>query len=358
MRTHVMILAAAQLLLIVPAIGAQQPARTPQQPAERRAPRPERLPRAEPGVERRAIDTLSACRCSTGDVGVWAGTPGELRALRQRGMARSREALRRFLDTDSLGRSGRMRVLLGRAGAPGEMGRIFQFARPDPDRAAVGVLLGDASTGGIEVVDVTTGGPAERAGIRAGDRLTAVDGTSLRVVPADSVDPVLVDAVARRLTRHLDSLTAGDTIVLRVAGSGGAERDVPVATVRADELAPAGEAAGAMAARMARSFGAPSGSAAIGLTARATGTPRDTLGVFVSAVVPGGRADRAGIHEGMRIVSVNGTDLRVDPADAGDRAVAVARAARLDRIIADAGADGVLTVRVLDGERIRELRVE
>lgn len=355
MRTHVTILAAAaaQLVLVVPMAGAQQPVRTAQPPAERHAPRAERPPRAE----RRAADSLPVCRCTLGDSGVWAGNPRELGAMRERALVRSRQALRRFREADSLGGPERMRVLLGRAGMPGEMARVFQFALPDPDRAAVGVLLGDASTRGLEVVEVTAGGPAERAGIRAGDRLTAVNGTSLRVAPADSADAVIVGAVARRLTRQLDRLTAGDTIVLRVAASGGAEREVRVATARSGDLAPAGDAAGAMAA-LARGPGAMAmrGGSAIGLTARTTGTPRDTLGVFVASVVPGGRADRAGIHEGMRIVAVNGADLRVDPADAGDRAVAAARASRLERAIA-AAAGEPLTIRVWDGAQARDVRV-
>ena len=44
--------------------------------------------------------------------------------------------------------------------------------------------------------------------------------------------------------------------------------------------------------------------AAIGLQLRATGTRRDTLGVFVDAVTPKGPAEAAGIIEGDRIAAI------------------------------------------------------
>src|SRR3954467_7221107 len=50
--------------------------------------------------------------------------------------------------------------------------------------------------------------------------------------------------------------------------------------------------------------------AALGIELRATGTRRDTLGVFVEAVTPKGPAESAGIIEGDRIAAINGVDLR------------------------------------------------
>lgn len=375
MRTQLLTIATAvatQCILLAPALHAQQPSRAPRPRVEQRAPEqraPEqraqqrrdsaqRRERREMRVERWA-DSLGRCSCSTLDIPGMAGAFGNLRALRELEGARGREGLRRFLDADSLGVAGRMRIM-GPLGRPGALADAFAFARPRPDRAMVGMLVGGASTRGLEVAEVTAGGPAERAGIRVGERITALDGTSLRVAAADSGDQVLSDAVARRLTRRLEAVTAGDTVVLRVAGSDGAERSVRVATVRADELEPA-EPAGDRAmdmVGMARSLAGTRSIASIGLTTRATATPRDTLGVFVAAVVPGGRADRAGIHEGMRIVAVNGTDLRVNPADAGDRAVAMARADQLERALAMVRNGEAVTLRVRDGSVVRDVRVE
>ena len=58
--------------------------------------------------------------------------------------------------------------------------------------------------------------------------------------------------------------------------------------------------------------------AALGLQLSPTGSMRDTIGVFVARVTPKGPAENAGIVEGDRIVSINGIDLRVNSADAGD----------------------------------------
>ena len=48
---------------------------------------------------------------------------------------------------------------------------------------------------------------------------------------------------------------------------------------------------------------------AIGVQLGATGSVRDSIGVFVSRVTPNGPAEKAGIVEGDRIVSINGVDL-------------------------------------------------
>lgn len=54
----------------------------------------------------------------------------------------------------------------------------------------------------------------------------------------------------------------------------------------------------------------------IGVDTRSTGA-RDTLGLLVTAITPGGPADKAGLEEGNRIAAVNGVSLKLAPADAG-----------------------------------------
>src|SRR5688572_22691605 len=57
--------------------------------------------------------------------------------------------------------------------------------------------------------------------------------------------------------------------------------------------------------------------AAIGVTT-SSGGMRDTLGLLVQSVTAGGPADKAGIEEGNRLISINGVNLRLSPADAGE----------------------------------------
>lgn len=52
----------------------------------------------------------------------------------------------------------------------------------------------------------------------------------------------------------------------------------------------------------------------MGITTSAGGR-RDTLGVLVNSVNRGGPADKAGLEEGDRLVSINGVNLRISPAD-------------------------------------------
>src|SRR5450756_2954050 len=71
--------------------------------------------------------------------------------------------------------------------------------------------------------------------------------------------------------------------------------------------------------------------AALGRELRATGTKRDTLGVFVEAVTPKGPAETAGIIEGDRIASINGVDLRTSSGDTDDSYTNGLAAHRLSR---------------------------
>jgi S1-C subfamily serine protease len=89
-------------------------------------------------------------------------------------------------------------------------------AMAGPTRVLVGIQLDDSSgNSGARVREVSPGGPAERAGVRAGDLIVAVNGTDVRgqepvghvvrllrdVKPGDKVDlKVLRDGATRDLT--------------------------------------------------------------------------------------------------------------------------------------------------------------
>lgn len=96
---------------------------------------------------------------------------------------------------------------------------------------------------------------------------------------------------------------------------------------------------------------------AIGVQLNPTGTVRDTIGVFVSRVVPKGPAEKAGIIEGDRIVSINGVDLRVNAADAEDGYAANLPSRRLTREVGKLNPGNVANLRVWSGGRVRDVPV-
>ena len=97
--------------------------------------------------------------------------------------------------------------------------------------------------------------------------------------------------------------------------------------------------------------------AALGLELRATGTRRDTLGVFVEAVTPKGPAETAGIIEGDRIAAINGVDLRTAAGDVDDGYVNGLAAHRLGREVQKLTPGTRVTLRVYSGGRFRDVQV-
>jgi len=96
---------------------------------------------------------------------------------------------------------------------------------------------------------------------------------------------------------------------------------------------------------------------AIGVQLGATGSVRDSIGVFVSRVTPNGPAEKAGIVEGDRIVSINGVDLKLNAADAGDSYAAELPVRRLTREVGKLTPGSVATLRVWSGGRVRDVAV-
>jgi hypothetical protein len=97
--------------------------------------------------------------------------------------------------------------------------------------------------------------------------------------------------------------------------------------------------------------------AALGIEVRATGTSRDTLGVFVDAVTPKGPAESAGIVEGDRIAAINGIDLRTTSADAEDSYTNGLASHRLTREVQKLTPGARVNLRVYSGGRVRDVQV-
>jgi hypothetical protein len=97
--------------------------------------------------------------------------------------------------------------------------------------------------------------------------------------------------------------------------------------------------------------------AALGIELRATGTRRDTLGVFVEGVTSKGPAEAAGIIEGDRIAAINGVDLRTPAADIDDSYSNEVAAHRLTREVRKLAPGSRVTLRVYSGGRLRDVQV-
>lgn len=97
--------------------------------------------------------------------------------------------------------------------------------------------------------------------------------------------------------------------------------------------------------------------AALGIELRATGTRRDTLGVFVAAVTPKGPAESAGIIEGDRIAAINGVDLRTPAGDIDDSFSDEVASHRLTREVHKLTPGSRVTLRIYSGGRLRDVQV-
>ena len=176
------------------------------------------------------------------------------------------------------------------------------YAFSTEPRAVIGVTTSGSAnsrdTLGVLVSSVRSGSPAEKAGIEEGNRISSVNGVSLRLSSADVGDYDMANIMTRRLTRELDKLHPGDEVDLRVYANG-QTKAVKVKTVAPEDLYEASAPARRDAERPT-----------LGLRLATTGSPRDSIGVFVIAVDEGGPAAKAGIEEGSRIASINGVDVR------------------------------------------------
>lgn len=97
--------------------------------------------------------------------------------------------------------------------------------------------------------------------------------------------------------------------------------------------------------------------AALGMQLSATGSLRDTLGVFVTRVTPKGPAENAGIVEGERISAINGVDLRISAADVDDNYTSGLPSHRLTREVGKLTPGSRVNLRVYSGGRFRDVQV-
>lgn len=106
----------------------------------------------------------------------------------------------------------------------------------------------------------------------------------------------------------------------------------------------------------AYSFGDPD-RPMIGVSTRSSGK-RDTLGLLVESVTRDGPAEKAGIEEGDRLVSVNSVNLRLSAADAGESDMEGVANRRLIRELEKQKAGDEVELRVYRGGNSRTVRVK
>lgn len=93
----------------------------------------------------------------------------------------------------------------------------------DPDRAMIGVVLGGAAEGGgVALTAVTPGGPADKAGLRSGDRIVAINGK--QVAGGDDA--------AESARALIGKLKAGDKVTLGVDRGNGKRLDLVASAER------------------------------------------------------------------------------------------------------------------------------
>ena len=240
------------------------------------------------------------------------------------------------------------------------------FVRGGPaNRAVLGVTLAEASradTAGVRLESVAPNSPAAKAGLKAGDVITDINGVSLKVSREDAEDPASEGLAQRRLQRTMGRVKPGDDVKLQVR-SGTATRAVTVKAAAEQELE---QSVAQVEERIItrspdwvfteRNTGGRQ-RGAVGVTIGSAGNARDTLGLFVNSVVTGGAAEKAGIIEGERIAAVNGMDVRVPREDVDDDQMASARVDRFVREIQKTEPGKTVAMRVWGNGRYRDVTV-
>jgi C-terminal processing protease CtpA/Prc len=217
-------------------------------------------------------------------------------------------------------------------------------------RAVIGVTTSGAATSrdtlGVLVSSVRSGSPAEKAGLEEGNRISSVNGVSLKLSPADVGDPDMAGVMTRRLTRELDKLKPGDEVDLRVY-AGGQTKTMKIKTIAPDDL---------YDSRLPRR---DADRATLGLDLAGTGNARDTLGVFVMGVDDGSPAAKAGIEEGSRIASINGVDVHGRrSSEDDDLMIRSSNISRLEREISRLKPGDDVDLRVYFNGQVRNVKMK
>ena len=98
--------------------------------------------------------------------------------------------------------------------------------------------------------------------------------------------------------------------------------------------------------------------AVIGVSTSGSASKRDTLGLLITAITPKGPAEKAGLEEGNRIASVNGTNLRLSPNDVDDWEMQGIMQRRLTRELSKLKPGDDVELRVWAGGQYKTVHVK
>ncbi|HKJ93522.1 MAG TPA: PDZ domain-containing protein [Longimicrobiales bacterium] len=98
---------------------------------------------------------------------------------------------------------------------PTNLARMSTLSAPGR-HAMIGVTIAPDSGRGVHVEDVTAGGPAARAGLKAGDVITRIDDVDLGAMTGSKAQDALI--------AHLRDVQPGDTVAVTVRRTGKTQR--------------------------------------------------------------------------------------------------------------------------------------
>ncbi|MEX2155012.1 MAG: PDZ domain-containing protein [Gemmatimonadaceae bacterium] len=235
-----------------------------------------------------------------------------------------------------------------------EPSRAFAYSIEDDDRnrAVIGITTSSGGsvrdTLGVLIGSITPGGPAEKAGLEEGNRISAINGVNLRLAAADASDWDMSSAMSRRFTREMGKVKAGSDVELRMYTGGGQFRTLKVKTVPYDSLY----------RTTRRTRFDDDGRAALGVSLGSSGSKRDTLGILVMWLDDDGPAAKAGLEEGNRIAAINNVDLRVSRDDAGDEMISGVKQQRLQRELEKLKPGDEVELRVYGDGKTRTVKMK
>jgi len=220
----------------------------------------------------------------------------------------------------------------------------------DSNRAVLGISTrstGKRDTLGLLVESITSGSPAEKAGLEEGDRIASVNGVNLKLAPADAGAPEMRGLMTQRLQREMKKAKPGDEVKLNVYADG-QYKAVTVKTESAAQLD---------STQHSSLFASRENRAAAGLGLGGGGSARDTLGLLVVSVVNNGPADKAGIGEGDRIQSINGVDLRIPASEAQEGDLLGAKEERFSREIGKLKPGDTADLKVYSDGSVKDVKI-